>query len=67
MTEKVTQGSCWLDSQGRRYHVISVSKIQEHNWVFYKLETNTKNNENTEFSCYEESFLERFTAYANYQ
>jgi hypothetical protein len=64
MTQTVAPGSHWKDSQGRMFHVISVQDIEGHTWVYYHLDR-SHGNENSDFSCYLESFLARFTPYAN--
>ena len=57
-------GSRWTDSNGKFYHVIDRVDIEGKTWVYYKSET-VRENENSEFSCYEESFEARFTLYVN--
>ena len=56
----VKEGSRWWSSDGKIFHVMSVIEIEGHTWVHYILETKdttiTK-----EFSCYQESFLLRFS------
>jgi hypothetical protein len=55
----ITEGSCWSSNNGEIFQVISKAEIEGHRWIFYRLLT--KNTEEVkEFSCYEESFLERF-------
>lgn len=56
----VKSGSKWSSSDGKIFQVINVVDIDEHTWVHYR---NTKqfNEEYQEYSCYMESFLQRFT------
>jgi len=55
----IKEGSCWGSKDGKVFQVISRSEIEDHTWIFYRLlERNV--DEVKEFSCYEESFLERF-------
>lgn len=61
----IRTGSTWTDSSHRRFHVINTTEVNGKVWVFYKLENPEKHNENTEFSCYEESFIARFSPYEN--
>jgi hypothetical protein len=60
----IKTGSRWTDSNGKFYHIINRVEINGKTWVYYKSE-NAKENENSEFSCYEESFLARFTPHVN--
>jgi len=57
---KVKEGSKWGGGDGKRFHVIHVIKAEDgHTWVHYE-QDGVK--ESREFSCYIESFLERFRA-----
>ena len=53
----VTPGSRWMSTDRKIFHVITVVEVDGHTWVHYA-QDNT--NESKEFSCYVESFLERF-------
>jgi hypothetical protein len=54
----VKEGSRWWSADGKKFHVIHRVEIEGKIWIHYLLE----NGENsTEFSCYEESFLSRFS------
>jgi hypothetical protein len=53
----VKQGTRWTDNTGKVFHVISIVEVAEHTWVHYLLE-NAENSH--EYSCYIESFLQRF-------
>jgi hypothetical protein len=52
-------GSCWKGVGHYIFQVISRVEIDGHIWIHYKL-LDKENNDYREFSCYEESFLERF-------
>lgn len=55
---QVKEGSKWAGADGRRFHVIHVVEASDgHFWIHYE-QDNVK--ESREFSCYIESFLERF-------
>lgn len=56
----VKEGSRWCSSDGKIFHVLHVVELEGHTWVHYILETSDQNI-NKEFSCYEESFVSRFT------
>jgi hypothetical protein len=57
--DMIKEGSCWGSNNGKVFQVISRSEVDGHIWIFYRLlEKNP--DEVKEFSCYEESFLERF-------
>jgi hypothetical protein len=49
------QGSKWTSGQGDTFRVIQLVEVEEHTWIHY-----IKNNAEQEYSCYVESFLERF-------
>ena len=55
----VKTGSKWWAGEGNVFQVIDVVEIDDHTWVYYR---NTKpfNDEYKEYSCYIESFLQRF-------
>jgi hypothetical protein len=50
-------GSKWTGGRGDRFHVVSTIELEGHTWVHYIKEDKT---ESREYSCYVESFLERF-------
>ncbi len=54
----VKEGSKWSSSDGKVFHVIHRIELEGHIWIHYILESV---NDPKEFSCYEESFLSRFT------
>jgi hypothetical protein len=51
----IKEGSKWTTTDGKVFHVLHCIELDGHLWVHYISETNAK-----EYSCYEESFLERF-------
>ena len=55
-------GSRWTDANGTQFLVIHYQEINGKMWVHYRINSGT---ESSEFSCYEESFLERFTQFTN--
>ncbi len=55
----IKSGTKWRSANGAIFHVIHRVEVEGKIWIHY-LKENAKENENKEFSCYEESFLERF-------
>jgi hypothetical protein len=62
----VKVGSRWKDIDYNTYIVINVITIAGKDWVYYRKEKASPEQENREFSCYAESFVRRFTPYENY-
>jgi len=57
----VTEGSKWVSPENKQFHVIHVVEVEGHTWVHYiSDDTQAK-----EYSCYIESFLQRFTPHIN--
>lgn len=54
----VKERSRWTSSDGKIFHVIHRVELEGHIWIHYILEDKENSKE---FSCYEESFLARFT------
>ncbi len=54
----VKEGSRWWSAEGKKFHVIHRIELEGHVWIHYISED--KENPK-EYSCYEESFLSRFT------
>jgi hypothetical protein len=50
-------GSKWTGGTGDRFHVLNTIELDGHTWVHYIKEDAR---EPREYSCYVESFLERF-------
>lgn len=57
--QKVKLGSKWLTSDRRVFDVIAVVEREGHVWVHYR------DQQAREYSCYQESFLQRFTEHTN--
>jgi len=56
----VKEGSKWTGTNdSSKYHVIHVIELDGHTWVHY-IKENTPEHETREYSCYLESFLQRF-------
>ena len=51
------EGSKWGGTDGKVFHVMHVIDVEGKTWVHYEQD---KINESREFSCYLESFLQRF-------
>ena len=56
----VRDGSKWSGSDGRVFVVINTAVLEEHRWIYYRAEQPVDGHP-AEYSCYEESFLSRFT------
>ena len=56
----IKQGSKWDDGKGKIFRVIQIVQIEGHTWIHY-INDSLLENENREYSCYQESFLSRFT------
>lgn len=55
------EGSKWSGTDCRDvFHVINTVEIDGHTWVYYIKDINKETNEIREYSCYVESFLQRF-------
>lgn len=52
-------GSKWDGGGGMIFRVLHTVEIEGHTWVHY-IKNNVTETENREYSCYVESFLERF-------
>ena len=55
----VKSGTKWSSANGTVFHVIDRVELEGKIWIHY-LKENAKDYENKEFSCYEESFFDRF-------
>lgn len=61
----VKQGQIWKDSRRKCFMVLDTYKDDEgHEWVHYR--SNDKG-DITEYSCWVESFVSRFTPFVNYK
>jgi hypothetical protein len=58
----IKEGSLWGTGEGKFFRVLSVSEIDGHTWVHYREDRGIKvpTLECREYSCYQESFLQRF-------
>lgn len=58
----VKEGTRWSGNGGGRdvFHIIQIIEVEGHTWVHY-IKENAPENSNREYSCYIESFLQRFT------
>lgn len=56
----VTVGSRWWSGTSAKFIVIDVITIEGYTWVHYRDDTD-KAEQPREYSCYLESFLQRFT------
>lgn len=62
ITNDVTPGSIWKGSDEKRFIVIQLAEADGHTWVHYRQDLGIKVriDECKEFSCYLESFVQRF-------
>lgn len=60
----IKQGDKYSSVNGAIFRVIDRVALDGNIWIHY-LKENAKDNENKEFSCYEDSFLARFTKSPN--
>lgn len=56
----VKKGTCWSGASGKVFTVIDVVELEGNTWVYYRDHMTEEGEEVKEYSCYEESFLERF-------
>lgn len=59
---QIVPGSTWVGPDSVEFVVIETVKTETNIWVHYR-----KKYEHVEYSCWAESFLERFRFYQNYQ
>ena len=55
----IEEGTCWAGSSGKVFLVLKRIELDGHIWIYYRNRLN-KEDDVKEYSCYEESFLERF-------
>jgi hypothetical protein len=55
----VKEGSRWVGNSDDKFHVIHVVELDGHTWVHY-IKENAPADSTREYSCYIESFLQRF-------
>jgi hypothetical protein len=62
MSKLPKDGSKWYgNNRDDAFHVLHTIELDGQTWVHYIKETKHETNEVREFSCYLESFLQRFT------
>ena len=59
----IKEGSKWWDGKGKYFRVLSVIEQEGHTWVHYREDLGNKVPavQCKEYSCYQESFVERFS------
>jgi hypothetical protein len=60
----IKAGSKWSSATGQEFRVISVVELEGHTWVHY-IKENISEDDIREYSCYIESFLDRFREQPN--
>lgn len=55
----IKEGSKWDNGQGKIFRVLHTIEVDGHTWIHY-IKDNAPEDENREYSCYQESFLSRF-------
>jgi hypothetical protein len=55
----IKEGTCWAGSSGKVFLVLKRIELDGHVWIYYR-DHRSKEDEVHEYSCYEESFIERF-------
>ncbi len=55
----IEKGSVWQSGDGRKFQVITEILLEGNSWIHYR-RIDSEYEEPKEFSCYKESFLERF-------
>lgn len=60
---QIKAGSLWAGNDRKKFIVISVTEVDGHSWVYYRDDGRT--DAPREYSCYEESFTQRFTPIVN--
>ncbi len=56
----IERGSIWSSADGRTFQVITQAIVEGKEWVHYR-RIDSELEEPKEFSCYKESFLDRFS------
>lgn len=57
----VKPGTKWGSANGKVFHVVDRIEIEDKVWIHYICENCDFETDNKEFSCYEESFVVRFS------
>ena len=55
----IKEGSRWDGGNGKTFRVIQIVEVEGQTWIHY-INDRLSENENREYSCYQESFLSRF-------
>ena len=59
----VKEGSLWRTADGKKFRVLSIVETNGHTWVHYRNELDAVSQKDAnEYSCYIESFVERFSS-----
>jgi hypothetical protein len=56
----IKEGSKWDSADGKVFRVIQIVEVEGHTWIHY-INDSLPEDKNREYSCYQESFLSRFT------
>ena len=56
----IKDGSCWAGSSGKVFLVLNRVELDGQVWIYYRDYRHNTEDEVQEYSCYEESFIERF-------
>ena len=56
----IREGSKWNGGDHKIFRVLHTIEVEGHTWVHY-IKDNAPEDETREYSCYQESFLSRFT------
>jgi hypothetical protein len=67
MNKRVEQGSRWVGNNGDYFRVLDVVDLEGHTWVHYRQDQGHFGPIEglREYSCYQESFVERFRQVPN--
>jgi hypothetical protein len=60
----IKAGSKWSNVTGQEFRVLDVVELEGHTWVHY-IKENAPEDDIREYSCYIESFLQRFREQPN--
>jgi hypothetical protein len=56
----IKEGTCWTGLGGKVFLVLKKIELDGHTWIHYRDYRHNIEDQVREYSCYEESFLERF-------
>ena len=60
----IKEGSKWSSATGQEFRVLNVVELEGHTWVYY-IKEHAPEDDIREYSCYIESFLDRFREQPN--